>query len=593
VTAVDTKEPAAATDERRGPNIRTSKTSFAKKLARAIEAADEQFKPHRKHKTRMVEQYVGPYYGDSDIKPGRLPINTLYQFVSAFASRLVINPRCEMSTPGRPFSYVGKVLAEATNTRAGHMGLGESFRTALVDSLFGLAILKCGQAVEGSDEMPPHGYLHDPAEPFVDPVSLDDYGYDYEARRRDRRAFEYDKERLPLEWALDYGHYDRGALEAAHEASPQKSDKTRNVGDKGPRSEDGELYEMTELIHVWLPQEMIVVDLPGDVAATTKFVGEVGWDGPERGPYEELGLIHVPDHDMPLAAIAPVYDVHLLLNVLARKIARQAEREKELTVVEPGEDELANTIRKASDGAVIMGNPNAVKRLQSGGPSDASYKSAEYFEQQGNRIGGNPNLVGGSQAQSETLGQEQMLWQSAGVRLGEWRNRVLKVAEHIFKRLAWYVWHDEDLSVPVSIPLGGGHYHTQVWTPRSRQGAFKDYELKIEPYALHYDTPKEEYTATVNLMQNIVVPLAPILAQQGIYIDAQRLLHILGKKGGLEEFAEIFRPGAPIGQGGTPQPAGGGRQPGETVNINMGRGRGAGTSPAETQQAQPHKAPAD
>lgn len=50
----------------------------------------------------------------------------------------------------------------------------------------------------------------------------------------------------------------------------------------------------------------------------------VDWEGPESGPFCILGFSEVPDQTMPLAPAATWYDLHNMINVLYRKMRRQA-----------------------------------------------------------------------------------------------------------------------------------------------------------------------------------------------------------------------------------------------------------------------------
>ncbi|HUU59222.1 MAG TPA: hypothetical protein VMZ50_06745 [Phycisphaerae bacterium] len=528
----------------------TSTKTSAQRLAEAVRAADRRMGPHRQYRRVFLRQYAGPYYvgagGVSGVDPtGPEPLNLIYSLVSVILPHLVArNPRAMIRTPHARLRAQAEVFELAWNQLAGEIDLSRSLRTAVTDALFGAGIMKVGLGPAGDGEglAEPAGYLHDNGQPFADPVDLEDYMIDPHARTREHAAFEGNRYRLPLEYVLESGLYDRALAE---NLTPRRGDGDRRSASEvsGPdtRGPDGDGYvKYAELIDLWLPNENVVVTLPGDSDGPQGFLREVEWYGPERGPYEVLGFYWVPDNVLPVPLVSLIFDLHVMINKIARKLGRQADRQKDLVLFDERISEEAEKVRDASDGEMVgVQNVDRYRQVSFGGANESGYEHLEFLFEQFRRIGGNTDLLGGIKPQSETLGQEEMLQANASARIEDMRGQLHDFTKRIGQKLAWYLWYDPLIELPLTKRTAAGDEIPVTFSARMREGDFLDYHFEIEPHSMGPDSPARRFRRTLEWIEKVILPTADLAAEQGAQLDAAKLARITARLlniDGAEEF---------------------------------------------------------
>ena len=375
--------------------------SSPQRLAQAVRLADERMRAFRRNRLLFLKQYAGPYYASASAATvgaaGPEPLNMIYGLVSVVLPHLVTrSPRAMIRTPSPRLRSRAEVFALAWDHLAREIDLGRSLRTVAADALFGAGVMKVGLApgahVEALSE--PAGYLHDAGQPFADPVDLDDYVIDPNARTREHAAFEGNRYRLPLDYVLESGLYDRALAE---KLSAQYTDgdapRASELAGGADAATGGEYVELTDL---WLPAENVVVTIAGDAGAAQGFLREVQWYGPERGPYEMLGFHWMPDNVLPVPPVGLIFDLHVMINKIARKLGRQADRQKDLVLFDERVSEEAEQVRGASDGEMVgVENVDRYRQVSFGGGNERGYEHLEFLFEQFRRIGGNTDLLGG------------------------------------------------------------------------------------------------------------------------------------------------------------------------------------------------------
>jgi hypothetical protein len=83
-----------------------------------------------------------------------------------------------------------------------------------------------------------------------------------------------------------------------------------------------------DLVEVYLPREGVVVTLPYQKDGKDEVPPRGRLRGAGQGPVPHAGLHAVSDNILPVAPAGVWYDLHILGNRIARKLARQAERLK-------------------------------------------------------------------------------------------------------------------------------------------------------------------------------------------------------------------------------------------------------------------------
>ena len=567
------------------PNIKTSKTSAARKLADATKLSDERLDSFRKSRIERLKQYVGPYYNR---KPGTAmidaePINTYYWLISTFVPALVFggDVLADVTSPIKGLRPFGELFKLSLDTVYREMDFAGTLVKAVTDAFFGPGIIYTGLEVEppGDTEDFPN-WLQDPGVAFAECISLDKYVLDPFCTTRESAVFEGHDFLIAVADAQAAG-YDAAILakmKATHfegKQEPEGAEKMSRAD--GKPGYDDEYVPHLAMRSVMLYRERVQVTIPADPDVAVGFLAEAEYTGSERGPYEMLGFDFPPDNPLPLPLMEVIADVHEVINSLTRKVKSQAERQKNLGLYDKSDEEGAEAIRQASDGQLVgVPSTDRVKEFSYGGADPRGYEAIAHFADWQNKIAGNPNLASGSEAEEDTLGQTQMMMGQVGVRLDRMRSIVHRFAGRVAKKIAEYVWDDPIRAMKLSQKIGRAEVPTE-WTPNIREGSFEDYQIGVDLYSLRPDSPEARFNRTMSILERAAMPLAPLAAQQGVTIQVADLMQHLAKLVNLPEIDEWFATGQPI-----PMPAGvngGGQQQPGGLPMQQGGTTGGRRSP--------------
>ena len=104
-------------------------------------------------------------------------------------------------------------------------------------------------------------------------------------------------------------------------------------------------------------------------------------------------------------------------------------------------------------------------------------------------ITGNMDSLGGLAPSTQTIGQDKMLAKSASERLADMQERVVKATTGVIRDLAWYLWHDDSVELPLTKPITQKIQRDFTWDKFSRDGELFDYNIDITPYSLQSKSP--------------------------------------------------------------------------------------------------------
>lgn len=480
-------EPEAV--EATGPDI--------KKLRKALTASRKALAPFREIRKKIVREFVGKWYSDNGA-PRRVPNNVLAQAILIHERSLFArNPKVMCSTPYPALKPAAATLEISLNNLLGEIDFASQGRFLVRDALFGLAVMKVGIAQSGEVDI--DGSVYPVGEPYAKVVDLDDWVHDTCARTKDEISFCGNRYRVPLDWAKNNPLYDekaRSKLTATHKdeyGSGEESEErvSEIAGEK--RTDKDEYQQYVELWDIWLPYEQKIVTF--SAAGTGDEVLQIiDWVGPRNGPYTILDFISVPDSLMPVAPAGHWMDLHLLINSLYRKLARQAEREKQITTFPRGNDADAKKVTDASDGeAVAIDMPIPPAEVRYGGADQMTMLFSQSMEQTVNKLAGNLESLGGLGAQADTLGQDQLISASASKQIQEMQDRVIEVMRKIIEDLAWWHYTDQMKEISANHDVGADISVQSVLTPEERAEAdFVLYNINIDGFSMRGVSPQEK-----------------------------------------------------------------------------------------------------
>ncbi|MEO1615053.1 MAG: hypothetical protein AAFV88_04335 [Planctomycetota bacterium] len=518
------------------------------RLFQSVQRSYRSLRGYRETLTKLIEDYAGTHYHQEDRQENNTNryVNLLLQAVEAYQMLLVADqPRVMISTKLPQYRGFARHFQQALNALVKEIHLDETLEKWVMDAFFGLGVIKTHMADAGVVEIETDLWM-DPGRPFASNIALDDFVYDMQATKWSEVRYAGDMYRLAWDDAIEL--FGEDALEEHHPSSRTglDGDRVEQVS-RSTEADNDDLEDMVDLIDLWLPRHGVIytyvvgnrreMRLDGDPIAIEE------WTGDEQGPYHLLGFHDVPENIMPSSPAANLEILESLINDLMRKGARQARRQKDITLYNAAGVEAAQNIINADDGESINVNDTSdVGQMKLGGVDPGNHAfmigSMEIFD----RMAGNLQAHLGLGSQAATLGQEQLVHGAAGQKVDKMQKRVVGCTVRLMKALGLMLWDDPVKEIVNEIPIEGTSFRVEsVWKPNDREGKFIDYNLDIDVYSMQYQSPQTKLQKINELVQGVLVPLSPILQQQGGMIDLFELTRMYAEMLNIPELREIVK----------------------------------------------------
>ena len=564
--------------------------------------------PHRKRRLELVEAYTGSEWGNQPEKfEGRSErpktlVNLMAMTVLAYQVSLVAaRPRVRVSTwesELKPFSSAYQV---ALNRLIQKIHLEETLRQIVLDGFFGPGIAKIYWASGSSIEIPnpdmpvepgmfssPQEWASyrslqeqldqniwvDPGQPMVMRVSFDDFGIDHKAGSFEKARYMWHEYMVPLSALQDDERVDQEVLTEVGTGNRWQESiftpsaaKTAHLMSQADTPGD-DVEPMIRVADVYLPfeRQWAMMAVGGKVLYSDE------WTGPETGPFRMLSFDDIPDNIISKAPGQDLKNLHDLHNSLLRKVANQARRQREIFVYQ--NEAEAKKVLSARDGQPVQSsNPDGVRSVKLGGADQAVVAFTTMLDGIYSRSAGNLDAALGLGPQSKTATQDELIHGALSRREEKMRQRLIGFTQDIVQDLGLMLWIDEAQEFHDEMRVEGLDEPFPVhWTPDEREGDFFAYNFRVEPYSMQYQSPQSRAQAIGMLMQQIYIPLMPMLQAAGGTIDLERLTTLFAELHDQPELLELIRfaaPAAPMqGQPGQDMPSSPGG-PREVIRRNV------------------------
>jgi len=503
------------------------------RLQAGITASDEYLKPMLACRNRMLAQYANSWYSGG-VGAVSQPINLIDQVVSIICSLLIGgNSRGAVKAKRGVNNPNAKMFAQslqlALDDLCGEIKLSQNtLRPIVRDSLFGMGISVAGVMKSHTVEL--GGYLHDYGQPYCDAVDFADYIVDRHARNRQEMHYEGYRYRLPIQYVAESGlfkNYDQLVPNLrlyGQKARPEEISK----GDKMDKSGE-EVFPSVELVNLWLPDAGMIVTLPPE-GQGTKYLREVEWDGPEDGPMNILGYKFFPNTVIPIPPVYLWLSIHKTVNLMVNKMRDLCAREKTIAVGDLSNPTDKQLIKDSEHGdfLLLQGGADNVKEITFGGFNPQSMPFLQFMLGMFSQIGPNLKAVGGRGVMAETVGQEQMLQARAMQEIEDMTQQVYNFTRSIMKKLAHFLVTDPVRVRNFQQDVEGIPYELTYHSSKI-EGILDDYDIDIEPYSLGRMNPEIRYQRIMQLLSQVVIPLAPLAMQQGSYPSVDAIVKELGE----------------------------------------------------------------
>jgi hypothetical protein len=518
------------------------------RLHTAIEWSNRQLAYPRGKRVSAIKELVGKHYMEGGSQK-IMPVNALKLAVDIFVRHLAArNPQAMFSTTNPELKVVAKEFEVAVNQIPEEIDLNRTLRQVVTEAIFSpVGVVKCGLHSSGS--IMGHAY----GKPFVDCITLDDYFCDLSAKSWDQIQYEGN------DYWMEFEDFEETAWTNKKDVKADPFETTGLQGEKQAgtvtaNSTADVFRERIWLRDVWLPKEGILVTY-GVKSKKIFNVVELGSDTPE--PYIRLGFTYVPGNLLALPPIATWRDLNELSNAVFRKLGMSADAYKEVLGFTTSDDANITAFKNAQHGSGMKFTGAKPEKMTAGGIDTKSLAFWLQLKELQSYYGGNYDSTGGLAASTSTIGQDKLLAEAAGAQLRDMSDQTTDFIKKVFKALAYYEWGDpvKTRSLTKAIP-GMSDKIPFEWGPGKKRGNFSDYNIEIDAYSRQDKSPQIQLQKLGAVMQQYVLPLAPMIQQAGGMIDVEALMRNVAKYANLPELAEVVTfPADPVQpqQGSTTQ----------------------------------------
>ncbi len=496
---------------------------------------------HRDRRKEVLDAYGGPRYG-SESDPAAQPINLIELGLTTYITQLVpLMPKAFINTWQQDLMPTANMLRLSCNQVAKKCDLADELEEAVINANCGLGIMKIGIQRDPSINV-----LHDMGQPYCTSVSLDDWIHDTTSRRWGECYYYGQRVRMDMEDILENDEYDNAASKEAYEySSNEKTNQWTFENGTNPVSNlshgdgyNGEsLFRGLDVWELYFPRQRVYMILPcegGDPLVVRR------WTGHRDGPYRFLRMGRMPDNLMGVAPGVSWLDQHNWINNIWNKLQDQAERQKTLLTYrdQTGQEEAERVAAAKDSMCAYMADPNRTNIFTIPGIDQPTFGFALNVMERWSHDAGNIELMGGLGAQSDTLGQDQLLQANASSRMNYLKTKVFRFISQIFESIAYEIWTDPNLHMKVTYddPFTGSQIPME-FTQADFNGALEDFEFSVEPYSGTFMSPDEKINFLFTINERIIQPalmggtlqqMAPLVQKISELRNMPEVQHVFG-----------------------------------------------------------------
>ena len=514
------------------------------RLSKAVNAGFKYMEPFREIRKELLKQYYGRHYGSSE-GGKKEPVALVHQATTTLVPNLVYSdPKVQIVTSYVPYRNYAETLAMATNHLIEEIDLRHALRMAVTDSIFSAGWIKTGIAATGQT-IDVYGMDLDPGQPYAERVDPDDMVYDPTARDLEEVSYIGNRVRIPEYLALESGLFDPDRVKELTTRSEHPSEVKRSAafGEANKEYREEDVVKYVDVVELWLPHDDVIVTIPwypGDSYHDSEPLSVVEYMGPETGPYHQLGYAYAPDQIMPVAPAVHWYDLHDMVNSIARKMGRQASRSKSVLAYEDSSWEDAQEIVEASDGeAVRVDNIEGVKEVSYGGAVKDVYDAMSWAKQQFHETAMGMQQLAGVESPEETATQAEILSSNTGVRLSDMQSQVYDFTAEVCQDLMFFLHTDPLIEMPL-VKRVDGREEQVFYTPEMQEGDWLDYHLKVIPHSMARQDPNTRLRRYMEFVSNVLPSLAQTQQMLGPAFNLDAAMSRIGREMGIDELDEFI-----------------------------------------------------
>lgn len=513
------------------------------RFIRAVEWSRRRLAPFCRNRTEILRLLAGSRYGENCL-PLSQPIPFLQLLHSVYVRSLISSsPRAMISTRVQSLKPVAHAMQIAVNAEVEQMGLAKSLRTLVSDALCGIGVMKvgvCWYPRPGTE-----GLLHDYMQPYADAISLDDAVWDMAAKRDDQIGYAGNHYRVPRESLLQDPRYPHDRVlrlvkSELHARSEMGEDLASSISGE-ENNFDADHEDMIDLWEFWIPRDnaiMVMTSERGRLVDEPLYVAD--YIGPRLGPYHFLRYNPINDNSMPAPPLFHLADGHEALNGIYRKLLSQALRQKNIIPVPGGREDDMRKFNQTPDGHGVGVDTPDIKELRLGGIDQQNAGFALQLKGDLSYFAGNLEAIAGLGTSSDTLGQDRLITQSASKQVQAMQEETVIFTKQIMETLVEYWWKDNNRTYEAEFQIPKTDItHRATVTPEERAGWWPKLNFQVDPYSFQSDTPQSMIQKIMQLLTQVLIPLQPVMQQQGAAINVAGVSRLFAKYNNMPDLEEM------------------------------------------------------
>ena len=542
--------------------------SFPRRLQELVKVWQKKNEVILSHQEKLLKLWASGFF---DMGYGREHlINLMDRGVFTIVPYLVEgNPKVMVETMIANMKPWANTTQLALNFLINKMDLAENvFIPVAINSMFGAGITRTFTEYDRLITL--DGEVFKSGIPAIKVIHDSDYIGDPSAKDRNDFLFEGDIYKLPTAYAKDlfagkdkYGNQIADYISADYKLATDYSPD--NISNPQYDKNKYSAREYTTFIDLYLYDENITVTIMPD-GKKAKILREVEEDGPKESPYDYLGYKFFPGCSTPIPPAWFWHDLDVSTNVVANTAREQAESQKDLILAEPINKDLAKKVKNAKnmDVLLVSGAKDGVQHISVGGMNTENLGWLQYTEMAFNKSGGTSEIMGGRGADAPTLGQEKMQYQNASRIVNNMYTRYHGFMTSVLQKLAWRVWTDPTVYVPVIKEIPGIMELPEVFSQADKVGDYYDFVYNIVPYSTQRMSPEMKYQRLMQFASQWILPTMPLAQQMGAEFNIPEATKTMAEYLGLDNFNQMYKTAVPnlLDQGVAyqMQPFGGGKK---------------------------------
>ena len=460
------------------------------------------------------------------------------------------NPKVMVETLVLNYKSFARTTQLALNYLINKMNLAENvFIPLAINSMFGAGITRIfdeyDRVINLDDEVIKAGH------PVIKVIHDSDYIGDPMAKSRADFIFEGDVYKLPTEYAKDlFAGKDKQGNQIADyinaDCKLSNDFSLEKIFEPGFNLDKLALRDYTTFIDLYLYDENVIVTIMPD-GKKAKILRTIEVDGPATSPYDYLGYKFFPGCSVPIPPAWFWHDADVSMNLVAKTAREQAESQKDLIISDPASKKTAEAVTSAKNLDVLVAKDpkDGIQKLSLGGMNPDNLGWMNFIELLFNKSGTAPEVMRGTGSEAPTLGQERMIFQSASRIVNNMYTRFHGFMESVIRKLAWKVWTDPLVTIPVIKDVPGFGKLPAMFDSPSKVGDFYDFVFSIKEYSTQRMSPEMKYQKLMQFANQWILPTTPLSREQGAEFDIPEATERMGAYLGFDDFNQLYKTAVP------------------------------------------------